>query len=221
MSAGCATQLCGSNTSGADSTMNGHEPLDMNDGKEIKNPWPDNTIVAESTSKPLRTIICMDANEWLRTVSDIPAVMTSLPDLTESRELQQWGGVNGYKEWFLSTVKSILRKLRPGAAAVFYQTDCMLVDSGGEVQHYVDKSFLCSLAAQEVGARMLWHKIALRNQASTAMPLSVSLSTGSNFPSPPLAVPHAPDAPGRLRSPRFAQCTQSNLRHGIAVKSPK
>jgi len=106
----------------------------------------------------------MDAIQWLRTVPDLPTVMTSLPDLTESQEQEQWGGVEGYRDWFLGTVKMILKKLRPGAAAVFYQTDSMLVDKSGRVTQYLDKSFLCSLAAQEVGACMLWHKIALRNQ---------------------------------------------------------
>ena len=67
---------------------------------------------------------------------------------------------------FVDTAKVILQKLRPGCAAVFYQTDSILVADSGCATQYVDKSFLCSLAAHQVGSPMLWHKIALRNPVS-------------------------------------------------------
>ena len=64
---------------------------------------------------------------------------------------------------FVDTAKMILQKLRPGCAAVFYQSDSILVDDSGYMSQYMDKGFLCSLAAHEVGSPMMWHKIALRN----------------------------------------------------------
>lgn len=110
-----------------------------------------------------RVIVCADATKWLLTAGDLPTVFTSLPDVTEAVQMAQWGGPEEYKKWFVDTAALILRKLRPGCAAVFYQSDHVLTDNEGNVVEYMDKAFLCGLAAKQEGAPMMWHKIALRN----------------------------------------------------------
>jgi len=110
----------------------------------------------------------MDALEYIANVSNLPCVVTSFPDITESENLAQWGGVDEYKRWFVDTCKQILVRLRPNCAAVFYVTDAQVMSKvKGQTsvcRSYIDKSFLCSTAAAEVGAQMLWHKIALRSE---------------------------------------------------------
>eukprot|EP00873_Tetraselmis_striata_P015128 jgi/Tetstr1/435392/TSEL_002649.t1 len=101
-------------------------------------------------------------------MSNLPCVVTSFPDISESENLAQWGGVDEYKRWFVDTCKQILVRLRPNCAAVFYVTDAQVMSKvKGQTsvcRSYIDKSFLCSTAAAEVGAQMLWHKIALRSE---------------------------------------------------------
>lgn len=131
---------------------------------------------------PRREVHCADALEYLASVADLPCVVTSPPDITESEQLAQWGGVDGYKtwehlrcatcgcstplsapsptsdpntpsrRWLVDTCKQILLRLRPECAAVFYVTDAQVMSSvkgrTNMCKHYIDKSFLCSKAAE-------------------------------------------------------------------------
>ena len=47
----------------------------------------------------MREIVCMDAMNWLEQEDSLPSVMTSMPDLTESKQHMQWGGPEAYKTW--------------------------------------------------------------------------------------------------------------------------
>jgi len=122
-----------------------------------------------------RTVKCMDAVEYLRSVDTLPGdVVTSLPDLSEMGALhftlEQW------REWFLSTAELVLRKLPPDRYAIFVQSDIKVLrraaappPPGAEgsarppssvlVEEYVDKGFLCSLAAHRAGLRTMWHRV--------------------------------------------------------------
>ncbi|CAK0834213.1 unnamed protein product [Prorocentrum cordatum] len=98
-----------------------------------------------------RSVVCGDALEWLRAQAELPgSVVTSLPDVTELSYLKM--SVEEYRVWFVAAAREILRRAPPLGVVVFYQTDFRL---GGV---WVDKSFLCSLAAQEEGASLLFHK---------------------------------------------------------------
>jgi hypothetical protein len=106
--------------------------------------------------KPVRTVICSDAIQWLK---DNPvnegSLVASLPDISEFPKftLEQW------KEWFVSTAKLILHSTPADGFTFFYQTD---IKSEGV---WVDKAFLCQKAAEQVGHELLWHKIICRAPA--------------------------------------------------------
>eukprot|EP00933_Yihiella_yeosuensis_P030065 TRINITY_DN23738_c0_g1_i1.p1 TRINITY_DN23738_c0_g1~~TRINITY_DN23738_c0_g1_i1.p1 ORF type:complete len:334 (+),score=58.62 TRINITY_DN23738_c0_g1_i1:154-1155(+) len=112
----------------------------------------DGTAVSTMTITVNRTIICGDALRWLDLQSDLPgSVVTSLPDITELSYLSM--DVDGYSTWFKETARKILKLASMEAVVIFYQTDFR--KDGG----WIDKSLLCSLAAVEEGAALLFHKI--------------------------------------------------------------
>jgi hypothetical protein len=102
-----------------------------------------------------------DALPWLEQ-SSLPAdhaLVTSLPDSSELKlELQAW------QQWYIRAAGAVLRATHPDSVAVFYQSD---VKRDGR---WIDKSFFVQLAARELGAELLWHKIVCRAPAGTVTP---------------------------------------------------
>lgn len=106
-----------------------------------------------------RVVITGDGVGWLHaaTLERDQAVVTSLPDASELPRL----GTDGWRDWFVDTVRLICEKVSPSSVAVFFQTD---VKRDG---CWVDKGFLVQLGAQKAGASCLWHKIVCRAPAGT------------------------------------------------------
>lgn len=125
-----------------------------------------------------REVRCQDAIGWLENYhGELPgSVFTSLPDFIEIREIFQGTfdeKIKQYQVWFLNAVELILSKLKYGQCAVFLQSDVRVIGNAqncGEEDFWLDKSSLCSEAANNVTKRatapaqqikMLWHKICL------------------------------------------------------------
>lgn len=111
--------------------------------------------------EPSRAVFCEDALAWLAR-AELPAdhaIVTSLPDSSEVKlELDAW------QSWFIAAASAVLRATHERSVAVFYQSD---VKHDGR---WIDKSFLVQLAAREVGAALLFHKIVCRAPAGTITP---------------------------------------------------
>ena len=118
-----------------------------------------------------REVVCADALVWLAELPELPgALFTSLPDITE---LNMEGREEEYKEWFVNAAALALSKLPERGVALFYQTDvklCWAPPMTNEISRgmregalmsseLIDKSFLCQLAAQKAGCRLLWRKV--------------------------------------------------------------
>jgi hypothetical protein len=101
-----------------------------------------------------REVFVADVKDWLDDypIKEQSSLVASLPDISEfpGWELERW------KEWFLETVKQILEATPAMGVTIFYQSDIKLDGL------WIDKSFLCQKAAEELGINMLWHKIACR-----------------------------------------------------------
>jgi hypothetical protein len=114
--------------------------------------------------------ICGDSIEWLsRTENDsLPAhygVFTSIPDISELPGL--FGNsfnlkVAEYKAWFISVVALIMQKIALNSYAIFLQSDVRVCGSNGEVQCWIDKSFLCNQAAENNSCVLMWHKLVIK-----------------------------------------------------------
>lgn len=115
-------------------------------------PLPEDGPVAES---PAREIVCADAIPWLRERGAVEGtcVVTSLPDVSEvNMSLVAW------RPWFLEAVRLCVAATPDTGAAVFFQSD---------IKHdgaWVDKGSLVVRAAEDAGARVLFHKIVARRQ---------------------------------------------------------
>ncbi|MFN8611983.1 MAG: SAM-dependent methyltransferase [Vulcanimicrobiota bacterium] len=104
--------------------------------------------------KPLREVYCQDALAWLELHGVLPdsSLVTSLPDFSEfpALSLEQW------QDWFILAARRVLQSCPPQGVCIFFQSD---------VKHqgaWVDKGFLCQLAARESGLPLLWHKVVAR-----------------------------------------------------------
>ncbi len=109
--------------------------------------------------EPQRTVDCEDALAWLdaRPVLEGSSAIASLPDWSEfpSLSLADW------KAWFIRAAARILERVPPEGVAIFYQTDVK------EEGTWVDKGYLVSRAAEEVGVDLLWHKVVCRRPPGT------------------------------------------------------
>ena len=107
---------------------------------------------AESQS-PAREVHCADAIAWMKArgvIADACAV-TSLPDVSEvGLALPVW------RAWFLDAVKLVVEAVPAESAAVFFQSD---IKRDGV---WIDKGALVTRAAEDAGARVLFHKIVCR-----------------------------------------------------------
>jgi hypothetical protein len=105
--------------------------------------------------EPSRLVHCEDAIAWLKERPSLPgcSLVTSLPDVSEleGHSLASW------RDWFVSAAALVLSRCPPEGVCVFFQTD---IKKEGQ---WVDKGYLVSKAAEQVGARTLWHKIVCRS----------------------------------------------------------
>lgn len=92
---------------------------------------------------------------WMRTRGAIAGTcaVTSLPDVSEvNLSLPAW------REWFLAAVRLVVDCVPAENAALFFQSD---------IKHqgvWIDKGALVVRAAEDAGARVLFHKIVCRRQ---------------------------------------------------------
>jgi hypothetical protein len=100
-----------------------------------------------------RKVVCDDAVRWLsaQPVLEGCSFVTSLPDVSETQlDVPRW------KRWFGGAARLVLDKCPEDGVAIFFQSD---VKKGGE---WIDKGYLCQRAAEDAGARLLWHRVACR-----------------------------------------------------------
>jgi hypothetical protein len=86
------------------------------------------------------------------------SIITSLPDVSELPHL----GLAGWKDWFVDAARRVLRACPEDGVAIFYQSDIKKDDV------WIDKGFLCSLAAHEEAFSTLFHKVVCRRPPGTA-----------------------------------------------------
>jgi len=102
---------------------------------------------------PKREIICADAIAWMRARGRIDGAcaVTSLPDVSEvGKTLSAW------REWFSDAVRLVVDAVPDDSAALFFQSD---IKRDGA---WIDKGALVIRAAEDAGARVLFHKIICR-----------------------------------------------------------
>jgi hypothetical protein len=102
---------------------------------------------------PRREIICADAIAWMRARGRIDGAcaVTSLPDVSElGKTLPVW------REWFLDAVRLVVNAVPDESVALFFQSD---IKRAGV---WIDKGALVIRAAEDAGARVLFHKIVCR-----------------------------------------------------------
>ena len=122
-----------------------------------------NSSVPLNEPLPSREIICGDAIAWLNTFEDngLPegySGFTSLPDISEVMQIFHTDTV-AYKKWFTDSAALFMSKLAVGSYIIFLQSDVRYLSTTGEVSEWIDKSFLCSVAAERTGCVMMWHKL--------------------------------------------------------------
>jgi hypothetical protein len=106
-----------------------------------------------STPPPGREVHCADAIAWMQQrgrLADVCAV-TSLPDVSELRL-----DLAGWRRWFLAAVGLVVESVPEERAAVFFQSD---IKRDGV---WIDKGAMVVRAAEDAGARVLFHKIVCR-----------------------------------------------------------
>ena len=106
------------------------------------------------SSSPSREVFCEDALGWLERagVLEGSSLVTSLPDFSEFPRLT----LEGWQEWFVGAAVRVMQSCPPEGVSIFFQSD---------VRHaglWVDKAFLCQLAARQLGHGLLWHKVVAR-----------------------------------------------------------
>ncbi len=89
------------------------------------------------------------------------SVITSLPDLSEQPGTADQWSLDGWKGWFVTSARRILRWIPESSVAIFFQSD---IRRAGV---WVDKSYLVMRAAEEEGASLAWHKIVCRRPPGT------------------------------------------------------
>lgn len=107
------------------------------------------------STPPGREVHCAEAIAWMQARGCLPGAcaVTSLPDLSEvNLSLPAW------REWFLTAVRLVVASVPREAAAVFFQSD---IKREGV---WIDKGAMVVRAAEDAGARVLFHKIVCRRQ---------------------------------------------------------
>ena len=103
--------------------------------------------------EPKRVVECADAIPWMQQRGRIEGAcaVTSLPDVSEVAM-----GLPAWRVWFLGAVRLVIDAVPPESAAIFFQSD---IKRDGE---WIDKGALVTRAAEDAGARILFHKIVCR-----------------------------------------------------------
>ena len=103
--------------------------------------------------EPKRVVECADAIPWMQQRGRIEGAcaVTSLPDVSEVAM-----GLPAWRAWFLGAVRLVIDAVPPESAAIFFQSD---IKRDGE---WIDKGALVTRAAEDAGARILFHKIVCR-----------------------------------------------------------
>jgi len=107
-----------------------------------------------------RTIHTADAIAWLKDHSPLEgsSLIASMPDISEF----PGDTVSEWSQWFVDTAKLILLKTPDSGVTLFFQSD---------IKHdsvWIDKGYLVTKAAEELGHPMLFHKILCRSAPGTA-----------------------------------------------------
>jgi hypothetical protein len=109
--------------------------------------------MSESILSPLREVHQADAIPWMRERGciDGACAVTSLPDISEvNMDLPKW------RAWFLGAVELVVNAVPDDSAALFFQSDIKLDGA------WIDKGAMVVRAAEDAGARVLFHKIVCR-----------------------------------------------------------
>jgi len=109
--------------------------------------------MSELISSPLREVHQADAIPWMRERGRIDGAcaVTSLPDVSEvNMDLAKW------RTWFLGAVELVVNAVPDESAALFFQSD---IKRDGA---WIDKGAMVVRAAEDAGARVLFHKIVAR-----------------------------------------------------------
>ena len=102
---------------------------------------------------PAREVHCADSIPWMKARGPMAGscAVTSLPDVSEvGLSLPVW------RTWFLDAVRLVVASVPDESAALFFQSD---IKRDGV---WVDKGALVIRAAEDAGARVLFHKIVCR-----------------------------------------------------------
>lgn len=102
---------------------------------------------------PLREVHQADAIPWMRERGRIDGAcaVTSLPDVSEvNMDLAKW------RTWFLGAVELVVNTVPDESAALFFQSD---IKRDGA---WIDKGAMVIRAAEDAGARVMFHKIVAR-----------------------------------------------------------
>src|SRR3954469_11254945 len=113
------------------------------------------TALPTVTSEPHREVHCAEAIAWMKARGPIAGAcaVTSLPDVSEvNLSLAAW------RAWFLDAVQGVLACVPDNSAAVFFQSD---IKRDGA---WIDKGAMVVRAAEDAGARVLFHKIVARRE---------------------------------------------------------
>lgn len=104
---------------------------------------------------PSRVVHCAEAIGWLKQAGRISGAcaVTSLPDVSEvSLTLPAW------RSWFLEASRLVIECVPDESAAIFFQSD---IKRDGV---WIDKGAWVVRAAEDAGARVMFHKIVCRRE---------------------------------------------------------
>ena len=114
--------------------------------------------LSDSVPTPVREVHCADAIPWMMARGRIAGAcaVTSLPDVSEvGLPLPMW------RAWFLGAVRLVVEAVDAESAALFFQSD---IKRDG---YWIDKGALVIRAAEDAGARVLFHKVVCRRPPGT------------------------------------------------------
>jgi hypothetical protein len=119
---------------------------------------PESIVPPTVPFRPIREVECADAIPWMKTRGRIAGAcaITSLPDVSEvGLSIEAW------RSWFLLAAALVVEAIPPESAAVFFQSD---IKKAGA---WIDKGALVTRAAEDAGARVLFHKLICRRPPGT------------------------------------------------------
>lgn len=110
-----------------------------------------------------RSVVRAEALEWLAQNAADPraSVVTSLPDVSEIEGGSGEEDLDAWRAWFSGAARAVIRWVPEAGVAVFYQSD---IRRGGE---WIDKGYLVMRAAEDEGAKVVFHKIVCRKPPGT------------------------------------------------------